>query len=520
MKSKLFLFAIIILVISACNSEKKAFNNAKLENTEEAYNQFIRDYPDGEYVDSAKVLRLKHDSIDVVISTFLGNETRNYYGDSLPSKLDTIWKFYLGEGLSPAYGYDKIWKGAGWTGQPLLVNEKGHFYLIQGAFDYGIHKIDMLTGEEVWSYKFDDILKGTGTIWVNKNADDLKNRYVILQGSRKGWDKDHESAECWSFRAVSYITGEELWRYNSLPTDSYSRDVDASALVVADTGYIGLENAMFTIFDPDYRNGDTVKGYIVPKIFKQLKYYNAADIEAHGDDLVAEASPTLLGNRIYTPSGTGWIYGYNIDKGQNDWEMYIGADLNGSMPVSSDNCLLVPIEKQYIDGKGGLMKVDPSKSPEDAVEWFMPSDTVTWLHWEGGIVGSTTINDATKSENDPYIAIFVDCKGDLYIVDYMNIEPDTMVWGPNLKKQYHTPKLLAKIRTHATISTPIIVKDKILAATDSGLFLFQFSYIDDNFKIELLDKIPNMSFDATPIAWNGRIYLADFNGYLWCFGEK
>ena len=517
---KLSFLIIVVLFLSACNNEQKAFNEAKDTNTNQAFTNFINGYPESNLVAQAKNLRVKTDSIDIIISTFLGNEERNFYGDSLPDRLDTIWSFYLGEGLSPAYGYDKIWKGAGWTGQPLLINEKGKLILIQGAFDYGVHKIDALTGQEIWNYKFDDIIKGTGTIWINKNADNIEDRYVIMQGSRKGWNKDKTSEFCWSFRALSYISGNEFWRYNSLATDSYTRDVDASPLVINDTGYVGLENGLFTVFDADYLNGSTIDSFTTPKIYKQLQYYNDADIAAHGNDLVPEASPTYLNNHIYTPSGTGWIYGYNIITGKNDWEFYIGADLNGTMPVTHDNCLLVSIEKQYIDGKGGVMKIDPSKPPEDAVVWFMPVDTVTWFHWEGGIVGSVTTNELTKSPNDPYIATFIDCKGDLYIVDYVNIRQDTTVLGPNLQNSYKMPKLLAKINAHATISTPIIVQNRILAATDAGLYLYEFSYENDIFEIQLIDRIMNVAFDATPITWNGRIYLADFNGYLWCFGKQ
>ena len=89
-----------------------------------------------------------------------------------------------------------------------------------------------------------------------------------------------------------------------------------------------------------------------------------------------------------------------------------------------------------------------------------------------------------------------------------------------MKNQYPTPKLLAKINAHATIATPIIVQNRILVPTDKGLFLYEFEYENDVFSIELIDKIPDLAFDATPITWNGRIYLADFNGYLWCFGRK
>ncbi|MDF1551178.1 MAG: hypothetical protein P1P88_25380, partial [Bacteroidales bacterium] len=59
------------------------------------------------------------ENIEVLISTFLGNGSRNYYGNEAPERLDSVWKIYLGEGISPAYGTDKVWKGAGWTGQPL-----------------------------------------------------------------------------------------------------------------------------------------------------------------------------------------------------------------------------------------------------------------------------------------------------------------------------------------------------------------------------------------------------------------
>jgi hypothetical protein len=152
--------------------------------------------------------------IEVLISTFLGNEKRNYYGNEAPDKLDSVWKIYLGEGISPAYGTDKVWKGAGWTGQPLLVKEDDELYLIQGAFDYHLKKIRAKTGELVWQYKFEDILKGTGTIWVNKNTDNPENKYIIMQGSRLGFWNSHDDKYIPSFRAVSYLTGKELWRMN------------------------------------------------------------------------------------------------------------------------------------------------------------------------------------------------------------------------------------------------------------------------------------------------------------------
>ena len=73
--------------------------------------------------------------------SYLGGERRDHVAAHAPSRLDVIWKLSLGQGTSPAYGDPKrVWKGAGWTGQPLLIREYGEDYLIQGAFDYSLRK--------------------------------------------------------------------------------------------------------------------------------------------------------------------------------------------------------------------------------------------------------------------------------------------------------------------------------------------------------------------------------------------
>jgi len=95
MKNILFILAFITF-FSACNlNERKAFKESKKINTEDSYTSFLDNYPDGQFAPKAKDLRQNLDSINIIISTFLGNEERNYYGDSLPDKLDVLWKFYL-----------------------------------------------------------------------------------------------------------------------------------------------------------------------------------------------------------------------------------------------------------------------------------------------------------------------------------------------------------------------------------------------------------------------------------------
>lgn len=455
---------------------------------------------------------------EAVIKTYLGNEQRNYYGNEAPEKLNEIWKLYLGEGISPAYGNPlKLWKGAGWTGQPLYIRETNDDYLIIGAFDYHLKKIHAESGKIVWEYKFDDILKGTGTFWENKKDTNPETKYLIMQGSRLGYWNSYDDEFIPSFRAVSYLSGKELWQMNVKKTDSYSRDVDGSALVVNDTAYLALENGFFTIFNPNPAEKELSDNKLQPKIYKEIQYYNDEDLKFHGNDVVSESSPTLLNTIIYTPSGSGHVYGYDISKGKNTFDFYVGTDMDGSAPVSDDNCLLLSVEKQYMTGQGGVMKLNPSKTGKDAVVWYFPVENKKWFHWEGGVIGSVSVNDAYVGNSDKHIAVFIDVAGHLYVVEHDKIDIDKKAFGPDAKTKYPMPKLLFDEKIEGSISTPIIVNDKIIAATDKGLFLYRIDF--DKNKLILLDKVPDLEIDATPIAVDGKIYIASRNGYLYCFGN-
>ncbi|MFP4024184.1 MAG: PQQ-binding-like beta-propeller repeat protein [Thiohalospira sp.] len=464
----------------------------------------------------------KPDKIDSVtcpiIKTFLGNWERNYYGENPPDRLDLVWKHYLGKGetvISRNIG-TKEWAGAGWTGQPLLVNENGKLFLIQGAYDHHLKKINAETGELVWQYKFDDVIKGTGTIWVNKSPDKPENGLVILQGSRLGIGNYLDAKHIPSYRAISYFTGEELWRMDQKWTHSYSRDVDGSALILNDTVYIGLENSLFTVFNPDHRNAKIKDGMLQPEIYQEIKLYTMDDVYDHNYNVVTESSPALLKNRIYVASGSGHVFGYNLETKEIDWDFYIGSDIDGSAVVTSDSCILVSVEKQYIKGQGGIFKLNPCKKPQDAVVWYFPTENNDFAGWEGGVIGSTGINDKYISENQNHLAAFTGIDEYLYVVNHQQIDSLKKVLGPDSLTVYKTPELVFKYHTGPSIATPIFVDNKLIVATYWGLFLFEY---DEQNNFVLLDKKPG-SFEATPIVFNQKIYIASRDGYLYCYGIK
>jgi outer membrane protein assembly factor BamB len=453
--------------------------------------------------------------LELLNASFLHNQTRNYYGDSAPSQLTILWKHKLGQGTTKVGAELKIWKGAGWTGQPLLVSINGKKYLIQGAYDHHLKKIDAETGALVWQYQYDDVIKGTGTLWLNRTADSLKDFCVILQGSRAG--KSIYSTNVPSYRAISLFTGEELWRLNSIKTDSYSRDVDASALLRNDTAYIGLENGIFAILDPDPKQATLRNGLLQPKIHKDTDtLYLQSDEKEHGGNLVTEASPTLLRNRIYIASGSGHIWGYNLDTDSIDWDFFVGADIDGSPVVTEDSCLLVTIEKQHIKGQGGVLKLNPQKKPAEAVEWFFPTEDKPFSTWNGGVIGSVGVNVATKQKNDPNFAVFTAIDRFMYVVNTDKIDEEAPKATFDSIHFFAQPQLLFKYKTGASISTPIVVQNKIVAATYKGIHLFSF---DNKMNFKLLE-MAKIRCESTPVVDAGRIYLASRNGYLYCFGGK
>jgi outer membrane protein assembly factor BamB len=456
--------------------------------------------------------------VEVLSPTFRGNEGRNFYGTGTPSSLDVIWKFHLGEGetvISRRLG-SRTWAGAGWTGQPLLVREGLDTFLIQGAYDHKLHKINIANGKEKWSYLFDDVVKGTGTIWENRKAKDVENSLIILQGSRLGVGSYLDSEFIPSLRAISYFTGKELWRLDVRWAGSYSRDVDGSCLLLNDTAYIGLENGIFTVFNPDPDSAALRDKMLQPQIIQELELYTSEDIEAHKKNVVTESSPAKLGNKIFVASGSGHVYGYNLNTRELDWDFYTGSDMDGSVVVTSDNCLLVSVEKQYIKGRGGVFKLDPGMPPDSSVIWYYEVKDTAYESWEGGVIGTVGINDFYINSGSPHLAVVSALDGFTYIIDHQKIDTLKVSLGPDSLSIYPCPVVLAKLETGPSISSPVITADRLLVAGYEGVFLYTYN---GEGLFEKLDEFPLM-VEASPVLWGGRIYLAGRDGFLYCFGEN
>jgi len=452
--------------------------------------------------------------IQSLVGTYLGDGQRNYYGNVAPSKLKIKWRIALGSGQTRFGSNDiRTWKGAGWTGQPLVIQENDEIYLIQGTLSHHLKKIRARDGKVIWSVSVGDVIKGTPT-FVDVGGP-VDSRYTLIVGSRSGFSQNGPAESALSLHGISYTTGSILWQHHSKKTASNSRDCDASAVVFGNKAAIPLENGFFTIFSPDVSLSQSTRGGIPePKIYRQRRLFRNSDLRLYGSELCCESSPTMVGDKAYVAAGVGRVYecGFGLFGGART-QLDCGGDLNGSMPLTNDGHLLLGIEKQFILGQGGVMKFHP----KGKVAWYYPLPDRVWYSWQGGMVGSPSVNHRYETKISRDLACFVGVDGTLTLINHRQVESDKKVWGPRKQNQYPMPLVLDTVSLpDGSISTPLFVGDRIIVGYDVGLDLYQVTAEE---KLILLDRLSGPMFDATPVVWNRRIYAGSKDGYLYCLGE-
>ncbi|MDZ4180310.1 MAG: PQQ-binding-like beta-propeller repeat protein [Coriobacteriia bacterium] len=482
-----------------------------------------------------------HAQDGIKIASFLGGVHRRTYGRGpVPARLDVIWRYRIGTGETGGPGGTRVqWSGTGWTGQPTLVREGGRDYLLIGGYDHHLRRIDAQTGEEVWRYRFPDVIKGTNTVFAPPGSETDPAGYVVVAGSRRGVGLSLGASAIAPVRGVGFASGNELWRLPVPRTRSYSQDADASPLYVDGRLYVAVESGYVYALEP---TGTVAWGeYASPVVVaRSPELYDARDIASHGGNLVLESSPVLLGDTIYVAAGSGHVYGLDRDDLSIVWDFFIGSDLDGTVVATADGYLLVAVEKQYIAGSGGVFKLDPRKEPSEAVVWYYPTMDRGIAEWEGGVIGSVAVNDDYDPEwRRPPIAAFNSVDGYLYIVSQDMI--DGVTSGPNREPDIPQPRLIHRQQIGGAISTPIIVDDRVVVAGyDGKVRILSLDY--EPFDVEAgasrgtllqgrdgswydvtVEETASFSgggsFESTPIVWEGRVYIGSRDGFLYCLGE-
>jgi outer membrane protein assembly factor BamB len=481
----------------------------------------------------------ERDGNGVKIASFLGDETRRFYGRGpAPGSLRLIWRTEIGSGWTSGKREGDppgVWSGTGWTGQPALVRQGGLLYLLVGGYDHALHKIDARDGRVVWEREFDDILKSSPSVFANPSPTGADDRYIVCAGSRRGYPKDLDDPTVAPYRAFTVGIGKELWRLPVPETRAYTRDVDGSGIFLDGRLYIGVESGWMYALDP--LAGEQWGAQRRPRVLAQRLLLGDGRDERHADDLALEASPALLGERLYIASGSGHIYGLTRDTLEIVYDRRIGSDMNGTTVPTASGRLLVPVEKQYIDGHGGMMLIDPSRPADSPPVWYFPTGDRRLSEWRGGVIGSAAVNDAANGDgHHPALAAFSAIDGNLYVVA-QDALADERVEGPNGEAGWRAPRLLFSAPIGGSISTPIIVGDTIVAGGyDEKVHLFRIRYrkVDEGAQGALRSRsgqhwtvsvretasyAVGAAVESTPIVWDGRVYVGARDGYFYCLGD-
>jgi len=479
----------------------------------------------------------------VKVGTFLGDYSRDFYGlGPVPKHLDVIWKVRLGSGwTSGKFATDPPakWAGSGWTGMPNIVVDGGRTYVIASGYDHRLRKIDAATGKVVWTYRFDDIIKSSPSVFKNPRPTGADDKYVVCAGSRRGYPLSLSSPDVASYRAVTFGSGKELWRLPVPQTTCYSRDTDGSGFYMDGRQYIGVESGWFYALDP--LKTTAWHGLKQPRVDAKRLLLGDKRAASHHSNVCLEASPTALGDRIYITSGAGHVYGMRRSDLKIVWDYFIGSDIDGSAVPTRHGSLLVPIEKQYIKGKGGVLCVDPSKPPSKATKWYFPTGDRHLGEWLGGLIGSVAINDEYNPGGKlPALAAFNAIDGYLHVIS-QDVMSGKTVRGPNLEPGLQTPIELGRFWNGGGISTPLLVGDTIIAGSyDQRVTEYHLAFApaqkgdagalpsaDGDGKywtVTITQTVQSPFFgggiESTPTLWDGRVYIGCRDGWFYCLGDK
>lgn len=429
------------------------------------------------------------------VLTFRGNPTRSYYGSGpVPrTQPQELWA-YPGKGNpmcgeSSEYGNRKVWCGTGWTGQPAVFERDGRTWMIFGAYDYKIHFVDAITGQDIIPpFETGDLAKGNVTV-------DPDGYPLVYAGSRDNY-----------LRIIAFdgTAPRELWKINARTDDRmHNDDWDAAPLVLGDYLVEGAENSWFhgIRLHRGYAADGTVTvdpelAFRVPGWDEQL----VSDLGAKDPKRVSlEASVSVSGDTAWLNSSGGLLQGWDLSSlrtGQGQptrtFRFWTGDDSDASVVPDDQGFLFVGVEVDRNTSRaqqvGQLLKIDPRR-PDDPVVWSIDVnngvDSGTW---------ATPI-----------------------------VTGDVVIWNTKPGKVYGidraTGEILWKLAVTAPVlSSPVLV-DGVLIQGDGGGNLHAYDVSNPRvLPNELWSVALDANIESTPVVWKGRIYVGTRGGHVHCLG--
>ena len=425
--------------------------------------------------------------------TFRGNPTRTFYGTGpAPRSPEVLWRFTGSSerdlcSLTSWEAGTTLWCGAGWTGQPAVVEWDDRTWVVAGTYAPAVHFLDAATGGQILpEFVVGDLIKGSVTV-------DPDGYPLVYFGSR-----DNE------YRIIAFDREEptQLWSMhaNEVSPVLWNDDWDGASLVLDDYLFQGGENSHFFIIKLNRRFGPDGLVSVDPEVVFSNPGWDQELLNAVADGNVSiESGMTVVGNTLYFANSGGLVQGWDIT-GVADGQVpervfryWAGDDVDATVVADTEGFLYVGVEYERGNARsqelGQMLKLDPSA--EDPLVW-------------GTNLRNADIDGvwATAALTDEMVYVPTNA-GFLY-----GLSRDTgeVVWFKRI--------------AGPVWSSPVVVDDVLIQSDCAGnIYAFDVS--------EPLVEPPELwrislggCVEATPAVWNGVIYVADRVGGFYAIGDR
>ncbi len=452
--------------------------------------------PAAPFVRASDVGRPISDSVRGV-TMFRGNSTRTFYGTGpVPRAPRILWRYPRGRpmcAISRVGRESPLWCGNGWTGQASVVEREDGVEVIVGAYDRAIHFIDGATGRARRPpFETGDIIKGSVTL-------DPDGYPLVYSGSR---DNHYRIIALDRERPV------ELWRLSAsdAPRPMWNDDWDGNGVVIEDYLFEGGENGWFYVVKLNRGYGADGRVTVAPEILARIPSFDDQLLRDIGDHEVSiENSPAVFGWRAYFANSAGAVWGVDLRGLRTDaasvrpvFRYWTGDDTDASIVVDEEGFLYVASELQRFNRRsaavGQLQKLDPRR-PDAPRVWGLAVPRGGGER-QGGIWSTPALFGRT---------LFVTTNsGRLLAVDR---DRGTVRWE-------------RRLAPHAW-SSPVVVDSTLIVADCEGALRA--------FDVRTVDRAPPQLWEfrlpggpcieATPVVWNGVIYVGARDGYIYAIGD-
>lgn len=460
------------------------------------------------------------------VLTFRGNNFRDApaYGtaDVNEKKLSIVWTQEIGE----ARGDKSYWPGAGWTGQPLLVNwpeqarkamdfapqfaDKDLTEVIYPVFEGKIYRLDLETGEQTKPpIQVGCGFKGTGSI-------DPRGYPLLYAGQGlNDMDDDVATDDCpFRYRIFDLIQNKEVAGWTGQDDPARPRNgwgaFDSSALVNAatDTLIEPAENGLVYKAKLNTRFDPAAKTVSVDPVRTKLEYKTPVS-DVHG----IESSAAAYRNLMYASDNDGNLICWDATTMRIVWTRDIGDDSDASivMEDTPDGPFLYQGNTLDKRGKnGGPMETNLRKinALTGDIVWGKEMPTVASYPNNGGLIATPVLGQGETSDlvifnvsktTDPSFCVFGKCLGD-FTGDLVALDRKTgkLAWSRHLDRY--------------SWSSPVIFQGKdghsygVFGDAGGLLHLFDPNTGQDYSTLSLGKNI-----EASPAIYNNMLVVASYD---------